>query len=151
LARALDAFHAKKKQNSNGDKNEENITEIQREFVGTEIQKCIIVDLDAVLDAFVKILLLRKKYIGEKYKKMFVDGDTDGDGVLSFAEFSSIVGTVGSDLSQRKILRMFRDAVTREGGRGLSLTPTVFEEVCREYDVLPMVDFNRFIQDGASS
>eukprot|EP01036_Dinobryon_divergens_P044895 gene44895-59921_t len=40
-------------------------------------------------------------------RKIFIDGDDNGDGVLQFSEFVDIVSKAAPHLPQRRILRMF--------------------------------------------
>uniref|UniRef100_A0A7S2SBJ9 EF-hand domain-containing protein n=1 Tax=Mucochytrium quahogii TaxID=96639 RepID=A0A7S2SBJ9_9STRA len=108
------------------------------------VQKQVFVDMDLVLGKLIKVLISRERYIEEKLKQMFIEGDTDGDGVLSFAEFQDITAQGNSDLSQRKILRMFREAVTRGGPEAsLSLLPETFQAVGKDYDLIPLCDMEK--------
>ncbi|GBG31615.1 Dipeptidyl peptidase 9 [Hondaea fermentalgiana] len=72
----------------------------------------VVVDIDRALESLVKVLLAREHHIDEKLRTLFIRGDTDGDGVLSFHEFTRILQTANSSLSSRKVLRIFREACT---------------------------------------
>lgn len=108
----------------------------------SKTKKVAVVHVHDVLMSMVKLLQLRKKAVKAKLQKAFVVGDEDGNGVLSFSEFEVIIEKLNSTMPRRQILRLFRSAVTANAGNTLSITPEVFERVCKAHDVLPLVDFN---------
>lgn len=107
----------------------------------------VVVDLDRTMESLIKVLVARERHVGEKLRQLFIRGDTDGDGVLSFKEFTLIVKSANANFSSRKILRMFREASTSlntassSSASGLALTPEIFQNVCQAFDVVPLLDF----------
>ena len=112
---------------------------------GAEESRCqtrAVVRVHDVLQSMVKILQMRKRAVKTKLQQAFIAGDEDGNGVLSFSEFEAIISTLNPDMSQRQCLRLFRSAITEHAtNNSLSITPQAFEQVCRDHDVLPLVDF----------
>ena len=49
----------------------------------------MIVNMDFVLQLIIEALIQRNAEEEKRLKQVYIDGDTDGDGVLSFEEFKS--------------------------------------------------------------
>ena len=47
-------------------------------------------DLDYILQIIIEVLLQKSLREESNLRKVYIDGDADGDGVLSFQEFQSI-------------------------------------------------------------
>ena len=73
----------------------------------------IMVNLDHILQLIVDAMVIKTAEVEKKLKCIFLEGDTNKDGVLSFQEFTSIAQQAAPDFSQRKILKMFREALTQ--------------------------------------
>ncbi|CAM9398585.1 unnamed protein product, partial [Discosporangium mesarthrocarpum] len=72
----------------------------------------IVVDMDRVLQLIMEVLLLRQSSIERKLVNLFAEGDDNGDGVLTFNEFNGIIQRAAPHFSERRVLRMFREALT---------------------------------------
>jgi Ca2+-binding EF-hand superfamily protein len=71
----------------------------------------LLVNLDVTLQLISEAMLNRSVEVGERIMQIFKDGDTNHDGVLSFTEFMDIVKAVAPEYHERKILKMFREAL----------------------------------------
>ncbi|CAM9647772.1 unnamed protein product [Phaeothamnion confervicola] len=72
----------------------------------------VAVDMHRALQVVMEALLTRQDTLEHKLRRLFDDGDDNGDGVLSFDEFSAIVRRVAPHFGERRVLRMFREALT---------------------------------------
>ncbi|KAJ1440859.1 hypothetical protein B484DRAFT_415370 [Ochromonadaceae sp. CCMP2298] len=99
----------------------------------------IVVNLDVTLQIVAEALLSRCDAIGKQLKTIFRLGDLNNDGVLSFAEFAPIVQRVNPAFHERKVLRMFREALMG-GGDDEHIGPGQFLDVCKAYDLLNILD-----------
>jgi len=104
----------------------------------------VVVDIDTILDVAIGILINRRAQVGDTLRRLFTEGDDNGDGVLSYDEFKAIIrrasppGDDGRPVSDRKVLRIFRDALERCKG-SLSLSRETFVGVCMDHGVMPLV------------
>jgi hypothetical protein len=73
----------------------------------------ILVNLDVTLQLIAEAMLNKSATVGERIRQIFVEGDTNHDGVLSFTEFMDIVNKVAPEYHERKILKMFREALMK--------------------------------------
>ena len=71
----------------------------------------LLVNLDVTIQCIAEALLNRAESINQRIRQIFVEGDTNHDGVLSFPEFLAIVKKVAPHFHERKILKMFREAL----------------------------------------
>lgn len=76
----------------------------------------LLVNLDATLQIIAEAMLNRSATVGVRIRQIFLEGDTNHDGVLSFSEFVDIVRKVAPEYHDRKILKMFREALMRGTG-----------------------------------
>ena len=60
----------------------------------SEPEHIIMVNADAVLSEVVQVACERSAFVEQRLRQIYVEGDDNGDGVLSFAEFTAIVGKV---------------------------------------------------------
>lgn len=73
----------------------------------------MMVNLDVTLQIIAEAMLNRSAMVGVRIRQIFIEGDTNHDGVLSFSEFVDIVRKVAPEYHDRKILKMFREALMR--------------------------------------
>ena len=99
----------------------------------------IMVDLDQCLRVVVECMALRTKFVEKRLSEIFVEGDDNGDGVLSFKEFTSIVAVVAPHFSERRIIRMFREALMF-GNDDDSISPTAFVLTCKGHNLVQLCD-----------
>ena len=71
----------------------------------------IVVDMYQTLQMLMEILNLRVHHMEDQLKRYFIEGDDNGDGVLSFDEFDALLKRIAPSFSDRRILRMFREAL----------------------------------------
>jgi hypothetical protein len=71
----------------------------------------MMVNLDITLQLVSEAMLNRSSSVGDRIRQIFIEGDTNHDGVLSFSEFMDIVKKVAPEYHERKILKMFREAL----------------------------------------
>ena len=69
--------------------------------------------MDSVLQLISEAMLNRSAAVSVRIRQIFIEGDTNSDGVLSFTEFMDIVKKVAPDYHDRKILKMFREALMK--------------------------------------
>lgn len=105
--------------------------------------KVFLVNLDACLQMVVELLLEREKLVEEKLHEIFISGDVNGDNVLSFEEFRKIGQTVAPDFHERRLLRMFREALL-EGDDGEKIGSEAFIAICKKHDLVHMVRHMKF-------
>ena len=72
----------------------------------------MMVNLDVVLQIISEAMLNKSALVSVRIRQIFVEGDTNHDGVLSFSEFLDIVKKVAPEYHERKILKMFREALS---------------------------------------
>jgi hypothetical protein len=107
----------------------------------------IVVDVNEILDIIIESLFGRKLSIADELKRLFVRGDENGDGVLSFNEFSQILKDLPRDktddqLSSRQALRIYRNALSY-CGEGLDISKTTFVHICEKFNLIPLCDINK--------
>lgn len=96
-------------------------------FHESQNTEVFMVDMDLFLQVLVEVLLLKTKEVDNALKKIFIDGDINKDGVLSFTEFNAIVHNVAPQTNQRTILKMFREALMQGN---LNLTQQIVNSLC---------------------
>ena len=72
----------------------------------------MLVNLDVTLQIISEAMLNKSAAVGVRIRQIFIEGDTNHDGVLSFGEFLDIVKKVAPEYHERKILKMFREALS---------------------------------------
>lgn len=73
----------------------------------------MLVNLDVTLQIVAEAMLNKSASVRERIRQVFIEGDTNHDGVLSFSEFTAIVKKVAPEYHERKILKMFREALMK--------------------------------------
>ena len=109
----------------------------------------IMVNLDKVLCILVQVVQTRISYVEESLANAFTEGDENGDGVLSFQEFLTIVTKVAPRYPRRRILKMFREAL--QIGDGDSIDRQAFVTVCKRHDLIQLVDLVKLAEGPLKS
>ena len=66
-------------------------------------------------------------------RELFVEGDTDGDGVMTFDEFSALVRSIYPECSENKLHRMFKYALkSLNDPDSHEITPDAFIQAAHE-------------------
>lgn len=102
------------------------------------IKYTLLVDADFVMSIVAEIYLRRLQSMDKELMAVFVQGDVNGDGVLSFNEFRNIVQQVNGKTTDRQVLRMFREALL-QGEDKDTIGPQAFVNVCKAHDLTNMV------------
>ncbi|CAM9138305.1 unnamed protein product [Ectocarpus fasciculatus] len=100
----------------------------------------IIIDMDRVVELVMEVMLLRQNSIEHRLKVLFVEGDENGDGVLSFEEFNRIILRAAPHFSERRTLRMFREALTTGKEGAYAIEKDTFCDVCRQHGLVQLID-----------
>ena len=96
--------------------------------------------LDTSLEVLLDILELRSKQVYEELVRAFVEGDDNGDGVLSFDEFESIIQNKRPEFSSRRALRMFKLALESGGGNSTAIERPAFVRTCKQFGLGKLVN-----------
>ncbi|CAM9821055.1 unnamed protein product, partial [Choristocarpus tenellus] len=94
--------------------------------------------MDRVLQLFMQVLLQRQHTIENRLCDLFAKGDENGDGVLSFDEFNAITLRVAPHFSERRVLRMFREASTSGNEGSFAISKSTFCTVCRAHGLVKL-------------
>jgi hypothetical protein len=87
------------------------------------------------------------RYVEKRLAEIFVEGDENKDGVLSFGEFMSIVHSVAPHFTDRRALRMYREALSM-GNDDDSIGPEAFVNICKTHGLVSLVDL-REMKEGS--
>eukprot|EP00753_Platysulcus_tardus_P012895 PLAT3570.1.p1 GENE.PLAT3570.1~~PLAT3570.1.p1 ORF type:complete len:468 (+),score=260.68 PLAT3570.1:159-1562(+) len=82
---------------------------LERE-VPRQLARKVVVDVDSVLAELMAAFLRQRQALKQVLKALFVAGDLDGDGVLSFDEFLQILEMVKPSISKWEAVRLFGEA-----------------------------------------
>jgi Ca2+-binding EF-hand superfamily protein len=93
-------------------------------------EQVMVINMDYLLQLIMEGLFTRLNIIEQSLAKIFKEGDDNGDGVLSFKEFTSIVSRVAPHFHTRRILKMFREAL-QLGNDDDSIGPDSFVTICK--------------------
>jgi len=99
----------------------------------------VLVNMDASLRIICECLMRRVSYVEGCLADIFLEGDTNKDGVLSFGEFMAIVGKVAPHFTDRRALRMYREALSM-GNDDDTIGSGPFVHVCKKHGLLSLVD-----------
>lgn len=99
---------------------------------------CLVVNLDLVLLVVAEICRRKLTKVEQQLKVIFEEGDVNHDNVLSFDEFREIVLRVDADCPDRKILRMFREALIQGGDKDV-IGPLQYLNVCKDFNLIHLV------------
>ena len=100
----------------------------------------VVVDMYSLLELLMEILTLRESHMEDQLKRFFIEGDDNGDGVLSFDEFDTLLTRIAPQFSSRRILRMFREALTGGEEGGFAIEKSTFADVCRNHGMVKLID-----------
>jgi len=98
-----------------------------------------LVNMDTCLRIMCECLMRRVEYVEGCLADIFIEGDTNKDGVLSFGEFMAIVGKVAPHFTDRRSLRMYREALSM-GNDDDTIGSVPFVQVCKKHGLLSLVD-----------
>lgn len=101
----------------------------------------LMVNLDLCLRIVSECMLLRINFVEKRLAEIFIEGDDNGDGVLSFKEFTTIVAVVAPHFNERRISRMFREALML-GNDDDSISPAAFVMTCKSHNLVQLVNLN---------
>ncbi|ETV86140.1 hypothetical protein H257_02598 [Aphanomyces astaci] len=107
----------------------------------------VVVNVYLVLELIMDVLQLRNKELDDDLTAMFVSGDANHDGVLSFPEFCAILRPrVPPQFSDRRLLRMFREALIdsdHHTTKAFSISIQAFVNVCTHHGLVSLVASDR--------
>lgn len=101
-----------------------------------ELSTFVETDLDDLLGDLLTIWLKNYSEQGNHLAEMFVEGDSNSDGVLSPKEFTDLCHQVDPNLPDAQIKKMFKSALTKSGKSGNKMTAAAFAQTMREFNVL---------------
>ena len=107
---------------------------------GAKDEVQVVVNLYDTLEMIMEILAIRTHNMEDQLKRFFIEGDDNGDGVLSFEEFDALLKRVAPTFSDRRILRMFREALTAGDEDGFSIDKGDFANVCRNHGLVKLIE-----------
>ena len=119
-------------------RNEEEKGPVTEEVLEGE-REILLTNLDVALRICCECLLYRSQYVEKKLADIFVEGDENKDGVLSYQEFMTIVSKVAPHFSDRRILRMYREALAM-GDDADTISPFAFVQTCKKHGLVSLVD-----------
>ena len=96
--------------------------------------------LDTSMEVLLEILEVRSKQVYDELVRAFVDGDDNGDGVLSFDEFEVIIQKKRPEFSARRALRMFKIALEKGTGNSTAIERPAFVLTCKQFGMGQLVD-----------
>ena len=99
----------------------------------------LMVNLDSCLRIVLECMLLRTSFVENRLAEIFIEGDENGDGVLSFKEFTTIVAVVAPHFNERRIIRMFREALML-GNDDDSIGPKAFVDTCKKHGLVQLIN-----------
>ena len=86
-----------------------------------------VVDVDIMFQILIEVFENIWDKLQDKLYEFFVQGDTDGDGSMTFDEFSSLVLSLNPEMSENKLHRMFKVALkSLDDPSSQELTPEAF-------------------------
>ncbi|KAL2622923.1 hypothetical protein R1flu_003128 [Riccia fluitans] len=68
-------------------------------------------------------------------ENLFIAGDANQDGVLTFVEFQQILSSADESISQQLALRIFRETLLLEPEGGDKITPLAFATIAHEHNI----------------
>ncbi|EFJ12661.1 hypothetical protein SELMODRAFT_425103, partial [Selaginella moellendorffii] len=124
--------------------------EIRKLVKESEVRK---VDWDLLLEAILAVYPHKMDTIAEERRKsiqvskpvpkdkatelenLFIAGDANQDGVLTFSEFREIVTTADSSISAQSAIRMFRETLLMMPDGGDSISPQAFAQIAYNHGI----------------
>ncbi|KDO33806.1 hypothetical protein SPRG_01685 [Saprolegnia parasitica CBS 223.65] len=99
----------------------------------------VVVSVHVVLELIVDVLLMRTKGIEIELTELFESGDVNHDHVLSFPEFCAILKPRAPEFNERRLLRMFREALLLGQDPSYAITVDAFIQVCTDHGLVALV------------
>lgn len=106
----------------------------------------IVADVHKVLLLLLDALEQRQEVMERDLIVLFDAGDTNHDYVLSFSEFKAIIKTRVPHFSDRRVLRMFREALMGGADQSFALSMAAFVLVCGDHGLVSLLPDDR-LQD----
>jgi hypothetical protein len=131
-----DAGERKTKGSEGGGSNEEGQGVAVEESSEWHVVCCLDTSMEVLLD----ILEVRSKQVYDELIRAFVEGDDNGDGVLSFDEFEAIIHDKRPEFSARRALRMFKIALEKGTGNSTAIERPSFVLTCKQFGMGQLVD-----------
>ncbi|GMF64610.1 unnamed protein product [Phytophthora lilii] len=105
----------------------------------------IVVDVHKVLKLLMDALEQRREGIKEDLTLLFDSGDVNHDCVLTLDEFSAIIRKRKPHFSDRRILRMFREALMGGVDQSFALSMEAFVVVCNDHGLVSLLPDDRMV------
>ncbi|KAF0682582.1 Aste57867_25289 [Aphanomyces stellatus] len=99
----------------------------------------VVVNVYLVLELIMDVLQLRNKEIEDELIALFHAGDVNHDQGLSFNEFAALLQPRVPHFNERRILRMFREAVTLGHDETFKISIQTFVDVCTHHGLVSLV------------
>ncbi|OQR81515.1 hypothetical protein THRCLA_11661 [Thraustotheca clavata] len=112
------------------------IAQAQTELRRKEV---VLVNVYVLLELIIEVLLMRTKTIENELHELFLTGDINHDKVLSFAEFCTILKPRAPGFNERRLLRMFREALTLGSTQSYAISSEAFIQVCTDHGLVALV------------
>lgn len=106
----------------------------------------IVADVHRVLLLLLDALEQRQEVMEKDLIALFAAGDTNHDCVLSFTEFKAIIKMRVPHFSDRRVLRMFREALMGSADQSFALSMNAFVLVCGDHGLVSLLPDDR-LQD----
>jgi hypothetical protein len=104
----------------------------------------IVADVHKVLLLLLHALEQRRDVMETALIAMFDAGDVNHDCVLSFDEFKAIVRGRAASFSDRRLLRMFREALMGSVDQSFALSMGAFVKVCNDHGLVALLPDDRW-------
>ncbi|TMW56979.1 hypothetical protein Poli38472_002904 [Pythium oligandrum] len=108
------------------------------------LQPRIVADVHKVLLLLLHALEQRKGVMDKALITLFDAGDANHDCVLSLDEFKAIIRMRMPGFSDRRILRMFREALMGSSDQSFALSMEAFIHVCNDHGLVTMLPDDRW-------
>ncbi|KAL4141089.1 hypothetical protein PRNP1_014211 [Phytophthora ramorum] len=110
----------------------------------------IVADVHKVLKLLMEALEQRREGIKKDLTALFDTGDMNHDCVLNLDEFSAIIRSRKPHFSDRRILRMFREALMGGVDQSFALSMEAFVVVCNDHGLVSLLPDDRMVDPFAS-
>ncbi|KAK1938163.1 hypothetical protein P3T76_009313 [Phytophthora citrophthora] len=111
----------------------------------------IVADVHKVLKLLMDALEQRREGIKNDLTTLFDAGDTNHDCVLTLEEFSAIIRKRKPHFSDRRILRMFREALMGGTEQSFALSMEAFVVVCNDHGLVSLLPDDRMVDPFAQT
>ncbi|OQR84937.1 hypothetical protein ACHHYP_12521 [Achlya hypogyna] len=106
---------------------------------GPRRREVVVVNVYVVLEILMDVLLMRTKSIELELAELFRAGDVNNDQVLSFTEFAAIIKPRAPHFNERRLLRMFREALLLGQDQSYAVSIDAFVQVCADHGLVALV------------